>query len=94
MVAPARFTISLDFTYDNLTGGSLHIKANDMGIGDSVLMVDKLIEALKAEKAEMHRCPAHRVKDMDLVCTACRRRGGHASDCDRRDEPWPTIAKV
>lgn len=29
--------------------------------------------------------------DSDAVCTACRWRGGHSPDCERRNEGWPTI---
>lgn len=29
--------------------------------------------------------------DDDLVCTACRWRGGHDPACARASEPWPTV---
>lgn len=56
-------------------------------------MLDRAVEALGAERAALEACPYHRrsLPDTDLVCTDCRWRGGHAPDCPRKGEPWPTL---
>lgn len=68
---------------------------SDQVSNEFLLLVPEEVRArlakLSAPIPHVEQARETEVRDTDLVCTACRWRAGHAPDCPRRDEPWPTI---
>lgn len=90
----AELTITIEVSDAETVG--VHTKARGVAEAQVRPMLDRAVDALEAERRALEVCPYHRrsLPDTDLVCTDCRWRGGHAPDCPRAAEPWPTMGET